>query len=186
MSNKGGFMRFKSGFVAVLLAAVALAAVAAQETPPAGETVKPRLKHEDNGVRANRRGVRHNRVMTRHTIASVMAAVVFCAASLQSTRAQQPAAPQDPSTDLLQQAEQQMRDGKEQQAVALARQAVAASPESYQANNTLGAMLDFAGMYREARDAFAKAAAIAPNADDKTRAERAIAISYGFEGDCTN
>jgi len=141
---------------------------------------------EDHGVRANRRGVRHNRVMTRHTIASVMAAVVFCAASLQSARAQQPAAPPDPSTDLLQQAEQQMRDGKEQQAVALARQAVAASPESYQANNTLGAMLDFAGMYREARDAFAKAAAIAPNADDKTRAERAIAISYGFEGDCTN
>jgi len=46
MSNKGGFMRFKSGFVAVLLAAMALAAIAAQETPPAGGTVKPRLKHE--------------------------------------------------------------------------------------------------------------------------------------------
>jgi tetratricopeptide (TPR) repeat protein len=120
--------------------------------------------------------------MTRYTITYAMAALVFGAASVQSARAQQAAAP----TDLLQQAQQQMRDGKEQQAVALARQAVAASPESYQANATLGDMLDLAGMYKEAREAFAKAAAVASNADDKARAERAIGISYGFERDCTN
>ena len=47
-------------------------------------------------------------------------------------------------------------------------------------------MLDLAGKYREARDAFTKAAAVASDADDKARARRAIAISYGFERDCTN
>jgi Flp pilus assembly protein TadD len=125
-------------------------------------------------------------MMTRHVIASVVVALVCCAASLQSVHAQQAAAPQDPSADTLRQAEQQMRDGKEKEAVASARQAVAASPESYQAHNTLGAMLDLAGMYKEARDAFAKAATVASDADDKARAQRAIAISYGFERDCTN
>jgi Flp pilus assembly protein TadD len=125
-------------------------------------------------------------MMTRHMIAYAIAALVLCVASVQTAHAQQATASQDPSADLLRQAQQQMRDGKEKEAVGLARQAVAASPQSYQANNTLGAMLDLAGMYQEARDAFAKAAEVAPNADDKARAQRAIAISYGFERDCTN
>lgn len=125
-------------------------------------------------------------MMTRHILAHTMAALVAGAATLQAARAQQAAAPQDRSTDLQRQAQQQMRDGKEREAVASAREAVAAAPQSYEAHNTLGAMLDFAGMYKEARDAFAKAAEVAPNADDKARAERAIAISYGFERDCTN
>jgi Flp pilus assembly protein TadD len=112
--------------------------------------------------------------------------LVLGIAALQSAHAQQAAAPQDPSGDLLRQAQQQMRDGKEREAVATARQAVAAAPESYSANDTLGAMLDLAGMYKEARDAFAKAAAVAPKADDRARSERAIAISYGFERDCAN
>lgn len=124
--------------------------------------------------------------MTRHTIASVVVTLIFGAASLQSARAQQPAAPQNPSADLQRQAQQQMRDGKEKEAVALARQAVAASPTSYQAHDTLGVMLDLAGIYKEARAAFSKAASLAPNVDDKARAERAIAISYGFERDCAS
>jgi tetratricopeptide (TPR) repeat protein len=124
--------------------------------------------------------------MTRHAIAIVVAALGLCAASLHSAGARQSAAPQDPSTDLQRQAQQQMREGNEKEAVAVARQAVTASPQSYQANSTLGAMLDLSGMYTEAREAFAKAAEIAPDAEDKARAQRAIAISYGFERDCTN
>ncbi|OFW09547.1 MAG: hypothetical protein A3H96_18935 [Acidobacteria bacterium RIFCSPLOWO2_02_FULL_67_36] len=116
-----------------------------------------------------------------------MAALAVCAVtSVDPARAQQPAPPQDPSADLLRQAQQQMRAGNETEAVALARKAVAASPESYQANNTMGAMLDLAAQYKEAREFFAKAATVAPTPDNKNRAMRAIAISYGFEGDCPN
>jgi Flp pilus assembly protein TadD len=122
----------------------------------------------------------------RHTLTRAVAALVFGAAILQSAHAQQSATVPDASADLQRQAQQQMREGKEQEAVASARRAVALSPQSFQAQNTLGAMLDLAGTYKEARDAFAKAAEVAPDADDKARAERAIAISYGFERDCTN
>jgi Flp pilus assembly protein TadD len=115
-----------------------------------------------------------------------MAVLVFGALSFQPTRAQQAATSQRASPDLLRQAQQLMSEGKEQEAVASARQAVAASPQSYEAQNTLGAMLDLAGQYKEARDAFTKAAEVAADADDKARARRAIAISYGFEGDCSN
>jgi Flp pilus assembly protein TadD len=115
--------------------------------------------------------------------AVLTAAMIACATVAQ---AQAVAAVQDPVGDLLRQAQQQMRDGREADAVALARKAVAASPDSYQANNTLGAMLDFSARYAEARSAFQKAADVAPTPDNKSRARRAIAISYGFEGDCTN
>lgn len=124
--------------------------------------------------------------MTRLTLAYGVAALILCAASVQPARAQQPAAPQDPSADPLRQAQQKMRDGNEAEAVALARQAVTASPDSYQTNNGMGAMLDLAAQYKEAREYFAKAAKVAPTADNKARALRAIAISYGFEGDCPN
>lgn len=90
----------------------------------------------------------------------------------------------DPATDLLRQAQEKMRNGEEHEAVELARRAVASSPSSYQANNQLGALLDLAGRYEEARAAFAKAAETAPTPDNRARAQRAIAISYGFERDC--
>ena len=124
--------------------------------------------------------------MTRHLLAYAVTALVLGAPGTLSSYVQQAATPPDPSTDLVRHAQEQMRDGREEDAVASARQAVAAAPSSYQANNTLGAMLDLAGKYREARDAFTKAAAVASDADDKARARRAIAISYGFERDCTN
>ena len=97
----------------------------------------------------------------------------------------QQAPPPDAGSDLIREAQQKMREGQEEDAVALARRAVAAAPRSYQANNQLGALLDLAGHYKEARDAFAKAAEAAPTPENKARALRAIAISYGFEQDCS-
>jgi Flp pilus assembly protein TadD len=90
----------------------------------------------------------------------------------------------DPAAALTRQAVQEMRNGRETEAVATARKAVEQYPQSYQAQNTLGNMLDFAGRYADARQAFAKAADLAPNAEGKSRAHRAVGISYGFEGDC--
>ncbi len=124
--------------------------------------------------------------MTRHTTASIVAALCVCAAGVRFAHAQQAAAPQDSETTLERKAEQQMREGKEREAVETARQAVAASPASSDAHFTLGSMLDLAGMYEEARDAFEKSGQVATDPDDKARAQRAIAVSYGFERDCTN
>ena len=100
--------------------------------------------------------------------------------------AQPPAASEDATAALLRQASQQMREGHEEEAVETARQAVSRSPDSYQANVTLGNMLDFAGRYEDARAVFLKAAALAPAADNRNRALRAVAISYGFQADCPN
>jgi len=100
--------------------------------------------------------------------------------------AQPPAAPPDPNAAQLRQAAQQMREGHEEQAVALAKDVVAKSPGSYQAHIALGNMLDFAGKYEEARAAFLQATALAPAAENRDRALRAIAISYGFQADCPN
>lgn len=47
-----------------------------------------------------------------------------------------------------------------------------------------GAALDLAGQYAQARESFQKAADAATTPQAKARALRAIAISYGFEGNC--
>jgi Flp pilus assembly protein TadD len=112
--------------------------------------------------------------------AIVMALCAVPAAAQSSGRSQ------DPNAAQLRQASQQMREGHEDQAVALVRDVVAKSPNSYQAQVTLGNMLDFAGKYDEARAAFLKASALAPAAENRNRALRAIAISYGFQADCPN
>lgn len=104
-----------------------------------------------------------------------------CAAVAAAQQAQVQAP--DPAADLMRQAQQQMRDGNEDQALALARKAVEASPRSFQANSQMGVLLDLAGRYKEAREYLTKAAELAPP-ENKARAERAIAISYGFDQDC--
>ena len=93
---------------------------------------------------------------------------------------QSAASDQNPSR----QAQQLIREGSEAEAVSVARTAAAAAPDSYQAQNTLGAILDFAGHYDEARAAFEKAAKVAPTEENRSRAMRAIAISYGFQDNC--
>jgi tetratricopeptide (TPR) repeat protein len=124
--------------------------------------------------------------MTRDIVTCGLAAIVVCAAlaDVAAQPQQPPAGSQGPSADLLRHAQQRMRDGEEQEAVALARQAVAADPKSYQSNVGLGNLLDLAGRYNEARESFAKAAEYGPTEENRNRAKRAIAISYGFEADC--
>jgi tetratricopeptide (TPR) repeat protein len=112
--------------------------------------------------------------------ASILLAIAIGAPAAASQRGGQ----QEPGSDLLREATQQVRDGHEAEAVATARKAVAEAPESYRANVTLGNVLDFAGQYDEARKSFQKAADVAPEGQNKDRALRAIAISYGFQADC--
>jgi Flp pilus assembly protein TadD len=88
-----------------------------------------------------------------------------------------------PQDEVLKQAQQHLRDGRLDEALALAQKAAEAAPTSVQANTQAGVILDLQGRYAEARRYFDKAiAASAP--DQKARALRNMAMSFGFERDC--
>jgi tetratricopeptide (TPR) repeat protein len=119
----------------------------------------------------------HTRIQSlRHLLAAVLMSVAPLAA--------QAPAGQDPSADLVKQGQQKMREGKHEEALALYRQALAASPTSFQANSQTGVVLDLMGQYAEARKYLAKAIDVAPTAQNKTQALRSMAMSYAFERNC--
>src|SRR5438105_886840 len=114
------------------------------------------------------------------------AAIVLLLAALRLSAPVVQAAPQDPAADTLRQAQQKMREGKAEEAAALYRQALQISPRSFQGHNQLGITLDLLGQYADARTHFAKAIEVAASPQQKAQAQRSLAISYGFEGDCAN
>jgi tetratricopeptide (TPR) repeat protein len=59
-------------------------------------------------------------------------------------------------------------------------------PKSVAANNGAGVALDLMGRYREAQPYFTAAIKASPTPLGKVLAERAMAIGYGFAGDCGN
>jgi tetratricopeptide (TPR) repeat protein len=85
------------------------------------------------------------------------------------------------AADFAQRAEKLSREGKQDEALALYRQALEKDSNSYEANLGMGAALDLQGNYSEAREHFTKAIENAP-ADSKPQALRAMAFSYAFEG----
>lgn len=70
--------------------------------------------------------------------------------------------------------------------MALYRQELAKTPDSPGANNAAGTALDLLGRGAEARRYFAKAIETAPSPQAKAMAQRGMAMSYAFEGDCAN
>ena len=117
---------------------------------------------------------------THRTLSHTLAALAIAGATL---TAQAPAT-QDPAADLVKQGQQKMREGKLDEALASFRQALAASPDSYQANSQAGVVLDLMGQYAEARKYLAKAIEVTKTDQDKTRALRSMAVSYAFENNC--
>jgi len=77
-----------------------------------------------------------------------------------------------------------MREGKPEEALALYRQTLQTSPDSLAANLGAGSVLDLMGRGEEARKYFAKAVDVADTPEGKASAQRAMAISYAFEGNC--
>jgi len=92
----------------------------------------------------------------------------------------QPANPNDPM-ELVKQARQLMREGKHDEALALDRRAIAASPNLFEAHLDAGITLDLEGKYGEARPELQKAIDLA-TPKQKEQAQRSMAISYAFEG----
>jgi tetratricopeptide (TPR) repeat protein len=100
-------------------------------------------------------------------------------ASAQQTAAKPAPAPGS-AADLVQQADKLSSQGKQDEALALYRQALEKSPDSYEAHLGIGEALDLKGDYAQARDNLDKAIDLAP-ADSKSQALRAMAMSYAFE-----
>lgn len=84
----------------------------------------------------------------------------------------------------VKQGRQLEREGKLADALALYRQTVHSQPNSVEANNAAGSVLDLMGRGTEARTYFQKAIDSADTPEHKAFAERAMAISYAFEGNC--
>jgi Flp pilus assembly protein TadD len=86
----------------------------------------------------------------------------------------------------MRQAQQSMRDGKLDDALAVYRKELAANPNSPQANNAAGTVLDLMGRSADARKYFQKAIDVAADPAARANAQRQMAMSYAFEGDCRN
>ena len=86
--------------------------------------------------------------------------------------------------EAIRQGQQLLRQGKLDEAIAVFKQELQNSPDSVAANNAVGVALDLKGDGDEARKYFAKAIEAAPSPAAKAQAERAMAMSYAFDGNC--
>jgi tetratricopeptide (TPR) repeat protein len=103
--------------------------------------------------------------------------------SLAPLLAQAPASqPQQP--EFIKQGQQLMRQGKLQEALALYRQTLQTSPFSVPANIAAGSVLDLLAQGEEARKYFAKAIDVSDTPERKAQGQRAMTMSYAFEGNC--
>jgi len=114
---------------------------------------------------------------------AVLSALVIILVSCASLFGQAPAG-QAQQPEFVKQGQQLMREGKLQDALALFRQTLQAMPLSPQANLGAGIVLDLMGQGEEARKYFSKAIDVSDTPEHKPAAQRAMAMSYAFEGNC--
>src|SRR6185312_280001 len=91
-----------------------------------------------------------------------------------------------PLPEAARKAQQLLREGKYAEAETAFRAAVAAAPDSPQVLNAAGTAFDLAGKSKEAQTYFQKAIDLAKDPGAKAAAQRAMAMSFAFEGDCKN
>jgi tetratricopeptide (TPR) repeat protein len=119
--------------------------------------------------------------MKRGALALGMAgiAVIFAAgAKAQANNGQ----PQQPEFAI--EGQKLLREGKVDEALAHYKKVLQTSPESIIANNGVGVALDLKGQYKDARKYLQRAIDVATIPQDKAIAQRSMAMSYAFEGDC--
>jgi tetratricopeptide (TPR) repeat protein len=86
--------------------------------------------------------------------------------------------------EFVKQGQQLIREGKPDDALALYRKMLQGTPDSIPANIAAGSVLDLEGKGEEARKYFSKAIEVADTPEHKVGAQRAMAMSYAFEGNC--
>ncbi len=99
--------------------------------------------------------------------------------------AQAPAPPQpDNEPAFVKQGHQLMHDGKLSDALGVFQNELKSSPDSHEANIGAGVVLDLMLRGADARKYFEKAIATATDDETKAGANRAMAMSWAFEGNC--
>jgi len=109
-------------------------------------------------------------------------AFLVVSASLAPLLAQTPGSQQQP--EFMRQGQQLMREGKLDDALALYRRTLEASPNSLPAHIAAGSVLDLQGRGEEGRKYFARGIEVADTPEHKAMAQRAMAMSYAFERNC--
>ncbi len=84
----------------------------------------------------------------------------------------------------MRQGQQLLREGKLDDALALYRRTLEASPNSVAANIAAGSVLDLQGRGEDGRKYFARGIEVADTPEHKAMAQRAMAMSYAFERNC--
>ena len=92
------------------------------------------------------------------------------------------AAPQGNVSPQIKQAQQLNSEGKQDEALAILTQMLAADPDNYEANLNAGAVLDLKGDYDKARTYLKHAIEVAPS-DRRVQSLRTMAVSYAFTCD---
>lgn len=117
------------------------------------------------------------------TVHAATAALALCVLlSTLSVFAQGPGERQEPQ--FIKQGRQLQREGKLADALSLYQQTLQSQPNSLEANTAAGSVLDLMGRGAEARKYLQKAIDSADTPEHKALAERSMAISYAFEGNC--
>jgi len=121
----------------------------------------------------------------KNTIRATLWLLFFLLGSSASMFGQAPGPPgQQQQPEFVKQGQQLIREGKPDEALALYRKTLQASPDLFAANIASGSVLDLMGKSDEARKYFSKAIEVADTPEHKAGAQRAMAISYAFEGNC--
>jgi tetratricopeptide (TPR) repeat protein len=116
-------------------------------------------------------------------VAVIVGAFLALSISLPPLLAQTPGSQQQ-QPEFIRQGQQLMREGNLYDALAVYRKTLQLSPNSFPANIAAGNVLDLMGQGAEAREYFAKAIDIADTPEHKAEAQRAMAMSHAFEGNC--
>ena len=117
------------------------------------------------------------------TVAIILRTLLVVAIFVAPVLAQAPGTEQQ-QPEFIEQGQQLMREGKLDDALALYRQTLQTSPNSLPANIAAGSVMDLMGQGEEARQYFGKAIQLADTPEHKVMAQRAMAMSYAFEGNC--
>jgi tetratricopeptide (TPR) repeat protein len=117
------------------------------------------------------------------TIAVIPRVFLVLSAFLGPLLAQTPGGQQQ-QPEFIRQGQQLLREGKLDDALVLYRKTLQTSPNSVQANIAAGNVLDLKGQGEKGRKFFLKAIEISDTPEHKAMAQRAMAMSYAFEGNC--
>ena len=117
------------------------------------------------------------------TVRTIASAFILVLCSVATLSAQAPGSQQQ-QPEFIKQGQQLMREGKFDAALALYRKTLETAPNSVPANIAAGSVLDLMGLGEEARKYFTKGIESADTPEQKAMAQRAMAMSYAFEGNC--